>query len=136
MRFLSDRCQLRLIYSTRSVASGKWQDIRDMLLITLQGAGTSGFINIAYFMAATTALYLLYSLHTTAYKGSTAGGAPVRGAAPEELVAIVAAGDGSPGAAAGQRGSGIGWEPRGGSENGADYAIGRRELKSNNRERE
>ena len=99
-----------------------------MLLIILQGAGTSGFINIAYFMAATTALYLLYSLHTAAYKGRTAGGAPVRGAAPEELVAIVAAGDGSPGAASGHRGSGAGWETRGGSENGAAHAVSRQEL--------
>ena len=97
--------------------------------VNLQGARTSGFINIAYFMAATTALYLLYSLHTAAYKGSTPGGAPVRGAAPEELVAIVAAaGDGSPGAAAGQRGAGVDWETRGGGENGAAHAAGRQEL--------
>lgn len=43
-------------------------------------------------MAATTVLYLLYSLHTAAYKGSTASGAPRRNALPEELVAIVGAG--------------------------------------------
>jgi hypothetical protein len=102
----------------------------------LQGAGTSGFINIAYFMAATTALYLLYSLHTAAYKGSTAGGAPVRGAAPEELVAIVRAGDGSPGAAAGHRGSGVSGEAVYSGENGAAYAVGRREIAGSHRERE
>lgn len=72
-----------------------------------QSAGTSGYINIAYFMAATTVLYLLYSLHTAAYKGSTAGGAPIRGAAPEELVSIVgvAADMGGAAVADGQRGS-------------------------------
>ena len=57
----------------------------------MQGVGTSGYVNIAYFIAATTALYLAYSLHTAAYKGSTPGGAPRRGAVPEELVAIVGA---------------------------------------------
>lgn len=79
-------------------------------------------------MAATTALYLLYSLHTAAYKSSTPGGAPVRGADPEELVAIVAAGDGSPGTAAGYRGAGVGGAAGGIGENGAVHAVSRQEL--------
>lgn len=39
-----------------------------------QGAGTSGYVNIAWFMAASVALYCLYSLHTAAHKGHPEAG--------------------------------------------------------------
>lgn len=95
----------------------------------MQGAGTSGYVNIAYFMAASLALYCGYSLHTAAHQArGTPGGAPLRGARPEELIFIVGRdaepsdvpSDGGPGRGGGGGSAGLG----GGKRAGGNYKAG------------
>lgn len=84
----------RVMAPVNNPFAGSWPQSRISLPgHGVQGAGTSGYVNIAYFMAASLALYCVYSLHTAAHRaGFTSGGAPAAGARPEELISIVGRG--------------------------------------------
>jgi hypothetical protein len=58
-----------------------------------QGAGTSGYFNIAWFMTAAVALYCLYSLHTAAHRDHPgAAGRPGAAEGAEDVRPLVAHG--------------------------------------------